>query len=125
MKTFGLWAAVWRWHDGDTFLGVLDHGLGWFQGAGLKIEFDSIVIEPIRHRCWGIDCPELKADRRPNPAGIAARVRAETLVPPGLYPAMSYKPDDFGRPLVDLVLPDGRLFSEVMIEDGFATVRKG
>jgi endonuclease YncB( thermonuclease family) len=73
------------------------------------------VVEPIRHRCWGINAPELKT----GAPGSAARDFAASIAPPGVYEAVSYKPDDFGRPLVDLVLPTG-LFSETMISAGHA-----
>lgn len=113
---FRLAAAVLDWYDGDTFHGVLDHGLGWYQGKGLAVVGGRAVVEPIRHRCWLIDTPEMKT----GAPGTAARDFARLLAPPGVYEAMSYKPDDFGRPLVDLVLADGRLFSAAMIAAGHA-----
>lgn len=124
-KTFGLYAAVVGWHDGDTFYGAVDQGFGIFRAAGMRVlplafgdapASPRIVLEPARHRINGIDTAELSSG---SAAAEATRYVA-TLVPPGIYPAVSYKPDSFGRPLVDLMLPDGRMLAQVMIDSGFA-----
>lgn len=109
-KTFELWATVVAWHDGDTAYGWLDQGYWTYRGAAGK---------PIRMRCALIAAPELDED-----GGIDAREYAKQLAPPGEYPCRAYKPDpdSFGRPLVDLMLPDGRLFSAAMLESGHASV---
>lgn len=125
MRTFGLWAAVVAWHDGDTFYGALDQGFGTFKAAGMAVVLDlshvaMIELVPARHRLYGIDAAELSTGQ----AGTDATTAAAELVPPGIYPATSYKPDNFGRPLVDLVLPDGRTFADAMRAAGFAVPYK-
>jgi endonuclease YncB( thermonuclease family) len=106
-KTFTMWALVVRWVDGDTFAGVLDQGLYTYRGS---------LSSPIRMRCAIINAPEIK-----TPTGPLAKAYAEELAPPGEYPCLSYKPDEYGRPLVDLLLPGGR-FSDLMLAAGHATV---
>lgn len=103
-KTFRLWVLVLSWYDGDTFRGVLDQAFWTYKGSERK---------PIRHRCALIACPELHED-----GGIGAAKFAEEIAPAGIeYECVSYKPDpdNFGRPLVDLVLPGGDLFSQRML----------
>jgi len=107
-KRFQLWVKILDWHDGDTAHAVLDQGYWTYRGATDK---------PVRVRCALINAPELD-----TPAGPPARDFAAQLAPPGDYPCWSYKPDpdNYGRPLLDLILPDGRLFSTVMLEAGHA-----
>ena len=112
-KTFQLWVSVHRWVDGDTFTGVLDQGYYSYRGRETK---------PVTMRCALIDTPETKRDTLA--AGIAATQYAQALVPLGDYPCQAFKPDQYGRPLVDLILPDGRLFSEAMITAGHAVLYK-
>jgi endonuclease YncB( thermonuclease family) len=122
VKTFGLWVAVCGWHDGDTFYGVLDQGFNTVRAGGMLVNTTvdggvaKVTLEPIRHRIYGINAPELKA----GALGRDATVAAQQFAPPGIYAATSYHPDDFGRPIVDLVLPDGGLFSQRMLAGGFA-----
>ena len=117
-RTFGLWAAVVGWHDGDTFYGVIDQGFGMFRGASMVVVPGQPFVQllPTRIRAALIDSPEL----REGPPGVAATAAAMRLAPPGIYEATSYTPDEYGRPIVDLVLPGGRLFSAAMLEEGFA-----
>jgi endonuclease YncB( thermonuclease family) len=112
MKTFRLWVVVMSWHDGDTFHGILDQGFWTYKGTERK---------PVRHRCALIACPELN-----EPDGIGATKYAEEIAPPGEYECISYKPDpdNFGRPLVDLVLREGDLFSGRMLASGHAKLYK-
>lgn len=114
-KTFQVWAAVLGWYDGDTFYGAIDEGNRHFIGAGLKVVGGHIELEPIRERAALIQAPELDA-----PGGPLAKAYAEELAPPGLYPCITYKaPEEYGRPLVDLMLPGG-LFSMLMLRAGHA-----
>lgn len=115
-KTFGAYVAVLSWHDGDTFYGVLDQGRGMFHAGGMKIIAAQVLLEPIRHRCALIQAPELG-----TPGGGEATAFAAQTVPPGIYQCFTYKADDtFDRPLVELLLPDGRRFSDVMLAAGHA-----
>lgn len=119
--------AVESWHDGDTFHGAIDQGLGIFRAGGIHVEPLTwlIVLEPIRMRCAVIQAPELKVDGVINPLGLEALKYAQFLAPPGVYPCITYKADDaFDRPLVDLILPDNRLFSDAMLKAGQAVIYK-
>lgn len=116
---FRVRVAVARWHDGDTFWGVLDQGCGIFRGGGLRVnsETGKVEVEEIRHRCALIQAPEM------SKGGYDALRFAMEIAPLGVYPCMTYKADDtFDRPLVDLMLPNGRLFSNMMLEAGYAIV---
>lgn len=108
MKVFQLWVEVFEWIDGDTFKGILDHGCGIYSGSARK---------PLRYRCSGIDAPEL-----PTSAAVISRRFACSLVPSGQYPCISTGLDLYGRPLLDIRLPDDRLFSEVMVAEGMAKI---
>jgi endonuclease YncB( thermonuclease family) len=109
-KVFQLYVDVHFWHDGDTFYGILDQGFGQYKGKHDKL---------ISCRCAFINTPELKD----HPAGIDAAKFANRIAPPDTYECYTYKLDNFGRPLVDLILTNTAsrfLFSEVMIENGHA-----
>jgi len=105
--------SVLSWHDGDTWYGVVDQAFWTYRGRDR---------DPVRCRAALIQAPELAVGGVPNPAGLAARDFAIALAPPGEYPCWSYKPapENYGRPLLDLVLPDGRLFSAAMLAAGHA-----
>lgn len=109
VKEFRLWVRVLRWVDGDTFTGVLDQGYLTFCGR---------ESDPVRFRCALINAPETKGDTLK--AGLAAWTYAHELAPEGDYPCQAFKQDEFGRLLVDLILPDGRLFSDAMLTAGHA-----
>lgn len=109
-KTFQLWVTVVSWHDGDTFYGVLDHGCRIYTGSKDK---------PPRFRCGRINAPELD-----TPEGPVARDYAAKIAPPGEYACVSTGIDTYGRPLLELLLPDGRLFTEVMLAAKFAAPYK-
>jgi endonuclease YncB( thermonuclease family) len=108
-RPFQLWVSVSRWIDGDSFAGVLDQAYYTYRG---------VEAHPVTFRCSLINTPELKGDS--HAAGMAAADFARQLAPPGEYKCWAQKPDEYGRPLVDLILPDGRLFSDVMLESGHA-----
>lgn len=112
--------AVASWHDGDTFKGCVDQGIGIFRGNGLAVVDGKVILETIRCRCALIQAPELD-----EPGGLAALAYAARLAPPGVYPCWTYKANDtFGRPKIDLILPGG-LFSELMMEAGHAVRYRG
>lgn len=119
--------AVSKWYDGDTFYGALDQGVGIFRAGGFYVDpFNfGIVLEPIRMRCAIIDAPELMIDGVANAPGFRALQYARELVPPGIYPCLTYKADDtFDRPLIDILLSDNRRFSGVMLVAGHAVLYK-
>lgn len=125
--TFQERVAVSRWHDGDTFYGVLDQGVGIFRGGGLHIDPVSgeVIVETIRMRCALIQAPELTVDGKMNPRGQDALNYAKFLIIPGVYSCVTYKADDvFDRPLVDVMLPNGNLFSTEMLNAGHAVPYK-
>jgi endonuclease YncB( thermonuclease family) len=101
-RTWQVWAHVQSWHDGDTWLGYVDLGAHVYLGTNDR---------PIRFRCAKIQAPELSTGK---PGADATEV-ARALVPAGDYPATSFGLDNYGRPLVDLHLSDGRLFSDAML----------
>jgi endonuclease YncB( thermonuclease family) len=110
-RTFQLWAEVYRWIDGDTFTGVIDQGFHTFRGSSR---------EPQSIRCALINTPEMNI-----PSGLSARVYAETLVPVGsVLACISYKPDNYGRPLIDLILPSGEMYSQHMLKAAHAVPYK-
>lgn len=109
-KTYQEWVAVTSWYDGDTFYGVLDLGNRIFLGGGLAVADGHVEVKTIRQRCALIQAAEEK-----TPGGPTARDYAAQLAPPGLYPCVTYKaPEEYGRPLIDLILPAGR-FSDLML----------
>jgi endonuclease YncB( thermonuclease family) len=105
-KRFQLWTTVMSWYDGDTYRGVLDQGLSHYYGRESK---------PKRMRCSIIQAPESETADGPS-----ATEYAVMLAPPGDYACWSTGLDDYGRPLIDLILPDGRLFSKTMLDAGKA-----
>jgi endonuclease YncB( thermonuclease family) len=105
-KQFGLWIQVIDWFDGDTLHGVCDLSSHVYLGS---------CAHPIRFRCSEINAPELH-----DPGGVEARDFAAQLVPPGEYPCWSTGLDNYGRPLIDIILPNGELFSQAMVESGHA-----
>ena len=97
-------AVVSRVVDGDTVYVTLD--LGW------HISLYSSL------RVAGIDCPEL-----PTPEGIAAKARAQALLPTGTaVTVVSHKLDKYGRVLADVLLADGTNFGQLMLREGHALV---
>lgn len=108
-RTWQVWAHVQEWIDGDTWKGYVDLGCHVYLGTSDR---------PIRFRCSLINAPEKSA----GAAGAESTAYARSLVPPGDYPATSTGLDNYGRPLVDLHLPDGRLFSRAMLDAGFAVL---
>jgi endonuclease YncB( thermonuclease family) len=114
---------VTRIVDGDTIRGFLD--LGWCVG----------LTDPGRggqgsFRLAGIDAPE-----RGTPGGAEATFYLMDLLAVrdgathaftgfGTFPILSYEvrwEDNFGRTLCDLILPDGRLVTQAMLDAGHAT----
>jgi endonuclease YncB( thermonuclease family) len=107
--TLELRVKVIRIIDGDTFTGVITQGFDGFRGSD---------DHPVKVRCALINAPEMKTG-----AGPAAKAYAETLLAVGNeYPCTSYKPDEYGRYLLDIHLPDGRLFSAAMLAAGQAVL---
>jgi endonuclease YncB( thermonuclease family) len=108
-KQFLLYARVFRWHDGDTFYGILDHGCRIYQGTEAKLP---------TYRCAKINAPELG-----TPEADAATAYANKIAPPGEYQCWSTGLDEYGRPLIDLIVPGG-LFYDLMLIAGHAKLYK-
>lgn len=104
----GVQAVVTRVVDGDTIHATV-------AGTDEKI------------RIIGLDSPETdKPDTPVECYGREATAAAERLLPIGTQIRLQADPtqdtrDRFGRLLAHVVLPDGRLFAEAMIEGGYAT----
>jgi endonuclease YncB( thermonuclease family) len=96
-------AEVDEWHDGDTCYVHLHIR------PGLEIHGQHVRVE-------GINAPELHAA-----GGTASRDYAKQLVPPGtLVTLTATKEEKYGRLLAKVTLPDGRDFSELMVQAGQA-----
>ncbi len=104
-----MWVTVISWHDGDSFRGVCDLGCRIYIGS---------TTSPIMFRTSIINAPELSVGK----PGVDATEYARKIAPPGLYAATSTGLDEYARPLLDLHLPDGRLFSDAMLAAGMAVV---
>lgn len=105
-KMFGPYpATVVDWHDGDTCHVDLDLGFGIH------------LMAPVACRLWGIDAPELKLEE-----GKVSRDYARELCPPGTdVTVVSHGWDKWkGRFDGQLTLPDGRDFSQAMLDAGQA-----
>ena len=101
-RQWQIWVTVLDWWDGDSAHCVADLGCRVFIGSR---------EHPVMLRSGRINTPELSTGK----PGRDARDYANTIAPPGEYPAVSTGLDNYGRPLIDLVLRDGRLFSEAML----------
>lgn len=108
-RQWQIWVTVIDWWDGDSAHCVADLGCRVYIGSEKN---------PVMLRSGIINAPELST----GAAGIAARDYATSIAPPGLYPATSTGLDNYGRPLVDLHLSDGRLFSTAMLAAGQAVL---
>jgi len=98
--------------DGDTVDVDIDLGFG-------------IVLSNERVRIMGIDTPESRTrDKVEKKFGLASKARLKSLLGKTgvLKTQVSKKGEDmkgkFGRILGDFVAPDGRMVTEVMIEEG-------
>lgn len=106
-RTWQVWVTVLSWRDGDSFKGICDLGCRVFIGS---------VDSPVMFRTSIINAPELSTGK----PGADATEFARQIAPPGLYAATSTGLDEYARPLLDLHLPDGRLFSDAMLSAGRA-----
>ena len=107
-------AKVNRVVDGDTV------------DIDIELGFD-IVLTGQRVRIMGIDTPESRtSDKVEKIFGLAAKNRLKELLGPTavLKTQIEKDGDDakgkFGRILADFVAPDGRMVTEIMIEEGHA-----
>lgn len=107
-------AKVNRVVDGDTV------------DIDIELGFD-IVLTGQRVRIMGIDTPESRtSDKVEKVFGLAAKNRLKELLGPTavLKTQIEKDGDDakgkFGRILADFVAPDGRMVTEIMIEEGHA-----
>jgi micrococcal nuclease len=105
-------AKINRVVDGDTV------------DVDIELGFD-IVLTGQRVRVMGIDTPESRtSDKVEKVFGIAAKNRLKELLGPTaiLKTQIEKDGDDakgkFGRILGDFIAPDGRMVTEIMIEEG-------
>lgn len=105
-------AKINRVVDGDTV------------DVDIELGFD-IVLTGQRVRIMGIDTPESRtSDKVEKVFGIAAKNRLKELLGPTaiLKTQIEKDGDDakgkFGRILGDFIAPDGRMVTEIMIEEG-------
>jgi micrococcal nuclease len=108
-------AKILRVVDGDTVDVDLDLGF-------------KTVLHNERVRIAGIDTPESRTrDKVEKIFGLASKKRLEELLGK-VCVVKTQKPDSkekFGRILGDFILSDGRLVSEVMVEEGYAVPYSG
>jgi len=105
-------AKINRVVDGDTV------------DVDIELGFD-IVLTGQRVRVMGIDTPESRtSDKVEKVFGIAAKNRLKELLGPiAILKTQIEKDGDdakgkFGRILGDFIAPDGRMVTEIMIEEG-------
>lgn len=101
--------------DGDTVDVDLDLGF-------------KTMLHKERVRIAGIDTPESRTtDKVEKKFGLASKERLKELLGKEAV-VKTMKPDSkekFGRILGDFVLPDGRMVSQVLIEEGYAVPYSG
>ena len=94
--------------DGDTFVGEVDLG------------FDVWIT---RHfRVYGIDTPEIfkpKTDSE-RVMGVLAKDRACELLLDKEVEVKLHGTEKYGRALVEVILPDKREYTTLMIQEGFS-----
>lgn len=90
---------------------------------------DTVRIKPDidgedRLRFIGVDTPETDPERGPEPYGEEAR-RFTRRSLEGEWVTLEFdvkKKDDYGRLLAYVYLPDGTMFNETLLEEGYAQV---
>ena len=105
--------------DGDTVDVDIDLGFG-------------IVLSNERVRIMGIDTPESRTrDKVEKKFGLASKARLKSLLGKTgvLKTQVSKKGEDmkgkFGRILGDFVAPDGRMVTDILVEEGYAVAYFG
>jgi endonuclease YncB( thermonuclease family) len=99
-------ATLKRVVDGDTIIAIIDLGC-------------HVLVEK-RIRLAGIDCPALKEE-----AGQAAKAWVQANLPTSfVLKTYKDKTDKYARLLGDIVLNDGGLFNQSIIDAGHATAYK-
>lgn len=106
-KQWQIWVTVLDWHDGDSAHCIADLGCRVYIGSR---------DNPVMLRSGRIQAPELSTGK----AGLASLAYAWSIAPPGEYAAISTGLDNYGRPLIDLRLEDGSLFSDRMLAAAMA-----
>lgn len=108
-----IWTKPWKvtgWIDGDTCHGIMDDGWGrfWIPKPGLRL----LLGDGGKY-----DAPERKEKTR----HLMALNAITTLAPVGrwfMVTSHHLDPDDFGRPLCSIQLPDGRDLATTMVSLG-------
>ncbi len=97
--------------DGDTFKGEVDLG------------FDVRIT---RHfRMFGIDTPEIFKPKTESERvkGILAKDRASELLLDKEVDVKLHGTEKYGRALVEVILPDNRDYTNLMIQEGFSKTK--
>ena len=73
-------------------------------------------------RLNGLDTPELRGAKNncEQEHGYKAKDFTKELILGKTFEVILHKREKFGRPLVDLILPDGKTLTDLLIEKGFA-----
>jgi len=92
-------------YDADTFTVEFDLG------------FNLKLTEKVR--VMNYDSPELRTkDLEEKKRGYEARDYTSDLILGKTFEMIVYKRDKYGRPLIDLILPDGEILSTHLVESG-------
>ena len=84
-------------------------------GRAYVVDGDSLVINKIQIRIYGVDAPELN-----HPWGQKAKWAMVALCKGHMVRARIVETDDHGRSVAMCYLPDGRDLSEEMVKQGLA-----
>jgi micrococcal nuclease len=84
-------------------------------GAAYVVDGDTVVIDKIQIRLYGVDAPEMN-----HPYGIIAKRALMKLCKGQIIRAEVMAQDTHGRTVAQCYLPDGRDLSAEMVRQGFA-----
>lgn len=96
--------------------------------ALLVVDGDTVKLDGQRMRLIGIDAPETGHRAQcleEQVAASRASARLSSIVAAGVEIEYSGRSDRWGRPLVNLRLPDGRLAGDVLVDEGLARIWAG
>lgn len=104
-----------------TLIRVVDGDTVW-----MRVDLGFRMFAELDFRLYGIDAPErvgIKAD--PAKAALSKEYIEQLLAPiagrPQILKIQTFKPDKYGRWLVEIWTEDGRNINDLMVESGHAT----